>query len=364
LTACGVKPQSSGIDAVHIEQTPIENQFSIGFCWSYATIGLIESNYKAKTGKTINLSEEALGYQRMKNEMLEIAKQFRTDNLTIEKAMDRITGNSLESWIVRAADDETSRDAMELVDDYGLVPESEWSVKFDSPRSVAAMKQAIRQPFRALLTSEEPISSEAMDRVLTSDQAFPSTPPALIPINGKKITTRDFARNVIGFSSSEYMTLRAKTAADALSLVQLVKKALAAGFSVPMSFGVSYANLKEGHFQAPNYAVKDLDTDPRLSDAMIDIKGGHAVLITDFVNVGGVEGAVSPEKLTKEINQPAEELAFLKFKNSWGAGKNTNESGIGVNSSADGYYRMDLGYIKAVSAKGRFGIVIPRSIMK
>lgn len=363
LTSCGKKPQASGIDAVNILQTPIENQFSIGFCWSYATIGLIESNHKVKTGESINLSEEALGYLRMRNELKDIANQYRKGSISLQTAMEQTRGRSIEGWYVRSGDQDKSRDAMELIDDFGLVPESEWSVKFDSPQSVKTLKNALQAPFQALLTSDSPITSEALDTVMTAEGAFTSTPPSSVTINGKTMTSREYARDIIGFKSSDYIAIRARNATDSLRLIQLAKKTLAAGYSVPLSFGVSYDNLKDGLFLAPNYEARDLDNNPDLVDSIIGIDGGHAVLITDFVNINGVEGEIPPEELRAEVKKSAEELAYVKFKNSWGAGDSTNEIGKSVTSSPDGYYRMDLGYIKAIAAKGRFGIVIPRSII-
>ncbi len=364
LTACGVKPQSSTIDAVSIEQTPIENQFSIGFCWSYATIGLIESNHKVKTGETINLSEEAIGYLRMRNELKEIATSFRKGSISLQTALESTRGKSLEGWVVRAGDHEKSRDAMELIDDFGLVPESIWSVKFDSPESARRLKSAIQEPFKALLTGEQSISNESLDAVLTAEGAFPSRPPSSLTIDGKTMTSQEYARDVIGFKSSDYVAIRARNAVDSLRLIQIAKKTLAAGYSVPLSFGVSYDNLKGGLFLAPNFKATDLDANPELVDSIIGLNGGHAVLITDFVNINGVEGAIPDEDLQQEVRKSAEQLAYVKFKNSWGAGSSINEVGKNVISSPDGYYRMDLGYIKAIAAKGRFGIVVPRSLVQ
>lgn len=362
LTACGKSPQASALDAVSIEQTPIENQFSIGFCWSYATIGLIESNHKAKTGKSINLSEEALGYASMRHELLDIAKMYRSRQLSLQNAIDRISGDGLEGWYVRAGDQDPSRDAMELIDDYGLVPESEWSFKFESPKSVQSLKQAIQEPFKSILLNDEPINSDTIDQVLTVSGAFPSAPPSSIYFEDRRMTTQEFARSVVEFRSRDYVAVRARNASDSLRVIQLAKKALAAGYSVPMNFAVSFGNLRDGLFFAPNYSVTNLDADPILANTIINTQGGHAVLITDFVNIDGVEGAVSSAELTRQVNQPAENLRYFKFKNSWDVAASTNERGIRVNSASDGYYRMDLGYIKATASKGRFGIVIPRSL--
>jgi hypothetical protein len=116
-------------------------------------------------------------------------------------------------------------------------------------------------------------------------------------------------------------------------------------------------------FSAPNHSVNQLNSSPGLADSLIKINGGHAVLMTDFVNQGGVEGAIGGDLLQEEIARSPEELAYVKFKNSWGAGLTVNEFGQTVRSANDGYYRMDLGYLKANAAKRFLGIVIPRMLL-
>ena len=130
------------------------------------------------------------------------------------------------------------------------------------------------------------------------------------------------------------------------------------------AFAVSFSNLENGVFRAPNYASANLDADPNLVSSIINTSGGHAVLATDFVNRGGQEGEIGDKALQEEVAKDVEQLSYVKFKSSWGAEASTNERGVGVSSSKDGYYRMDLGYIKAVAAIGQFGIVVPRSFVE
>ena len=89
LSACGPTVENtntqSKIDSVEIPQTPVENQNRIGFCWAYAAVGLIESDFKVRTGDTLQLSEEALGFYRMLEGLY-----FLTQNLSGQELIDNI----------------------------------------------------------------------------------------------------------------------------------------------------------------------------------------------------------------------------------------------------------------------------------
>jgi hypothetical protein len=251
-------------------------------------------------------------------------------------------------------------DAMELIDRYGLVPESVWSIKFKSRADVNALKRAMIEPYLDLLNSDEPISNSALDKVMTVDGAFPKAPPAKFMFDRTYYTPQQFAKNYLKFQSKDYKLLQAKSAGDSRAIIQATKKAMAAGFSVPVSFGVSMKNLKNGFFSAKDLEIRELDTNPEIIPEVISLNGNHAVIATDFVNHGGTEGEISPTALQREVSKSAEELQYLKLKNSWGANSSTTEDGIDVSSSNDGFYRMDYAYIKAISAKGKFAVVVPK----
>jgi hypothetical protein len=338
----------------------VKNQYAIGFCWSYATLALIESNHKLDTGEEIDLSEEALGYMRMRYEMAAVAKKYRAADIPADEVRKWLEDKSLEGWFVRSHGSSPVDDAMELIDRYGLVPESTWSLKFKSRAEVNALKRAMIEPYLAFLNSDEPISNTALDKVMTVDGAFPESPPSKFMFDERYYTPQEFAKNYLKFQSRDYKLLQAKSAADSRTIIQATKKAMAAGFSVPVSFGVSMRNLKNGVFSAKDFEIRELDTNPEVTPEVISLNGNHAVIATDFVNRGGAEGEIAPSALVREISKSADELQYLKLKNSWGANSSTTEDGIDVNSSTDGFYRMDYAYIKAVSAKGRFAVVVPK----
>ncbi len=351
---------SSSTTSVEIPQTPVKNQYAIGFCWSYATLALIESNHKLDTGNDIDLSEEALGYMRMRYEMAAVAKKYREASIPASEVRKWLEDKSLEGWFVRSSEASPVDDAMELIDRYGLVPESAWSLKFKSRTEVSELKRAMIEPYIEFLNSDEPISNVALDKVMTVDGAFTKAPPSKFMFEGRYYTPQEFARNYLKFQSKDYKLLQAKTAADSRGIIQATKKAMAAGFSVPVSFGVSMKNLKNGFFSAKDFEIRELDTNPEVIPDIISLNGNHAVIATDFVNRGGSEGEMPKSVLQREVSKSAEELQYLKLKNSWGASSSTTEYGLDVSASSDGFYRMEYAYIKAVSAKGKFAVVVPK----
>jgi len=365
-TSCLKKnpPPVSMPDSVDIAQTPVENQFAIGFCWAYAVNALIESNYRTQTGEVINLSEEALGYVRMRAELLQLAQSYRAGTISLDEITNQIQGHGLEGWFVRRSDSSETQDAMEMIDQYGLLPEDVWSVKFNSDSDVKQLKNAIRKPLQELLTGQAPITNQAIDQVLTVDGAFHAAPPTSFTFKGQRVTAKYFASKILNFKSSDYILIQAQKASDLQKVVAATKRAMAAGYSVPISFGVSTENLRNGIFKAEDRDVNTLDNDPGLARTLVPINGSHAVIATDFVNRGGREGVLPTEELKSEVEKSASELAYLKFKNSWGAHASTTENGVQVTSGSDGYYRMEYGYMKAVAAVGKFGAVVPRRFIK
>jgi len=361
-TSCSkMHPTSlSRTDSVEIPQTSVKNQFAIGFCWSYATLALIESNHKLRSGEDIDLSEEALGYVHMRQELLLLAKKYRAGEISLDNAMEQLADRGLEGWFVRASNSSGRDDAMELVDIYGVVPESVWSKKFTTRDQVSSLKKAIAAPFGDLLMSSGSVNNNALDAVLTVPGAFDSPPPSHFDFKGKNYSAKSFAQQYLDFSSKDYVLMQAQTASNVQKLVMATKRAMASGYSIPVSFGVSMNNLKNGFFRANDLEISALEANPDLSSSVITLTGSHAMVATDFVNRGGREGQLPPDELESEVKKSANELSYFKFKNSWGAHASVTENGVDVTSGQDGYYRMDYAYIKAVAAKGRFGVVVPK----
>ena len=57
----GQKTLNAYTEAVFPDNTSIKSQGKIDFCWAYAAVGMIDADLKKRTGREIDLSEEAIG---------------------------------------------------------------------------------------------------------------------------------------------------------------------------------------------------------------------------------------------------------------------------------------------------------------
>jgi hypothetical protein len=57
----GQKTLDAYTEAVFTDNISFESQGKIDFCWAYAAVGMIEADHKKRTGREIDLSEEAIG---------------------------------------------------------------------------------------------------------------------------------------------------------------------------------------------------------------------------------------------------------------------------------------------------------------
>lgn len=343
---------SSSIDSVNIEQSPVEDQMKIGFCWAYATVALVESQYKMRSHKDINLSEEALGFYRMAEGLHLLANESPQASL-----IQNLQAEDLEGWIIK--NDTPMPDAMTLVEKYGLVPESVWTFKFTSRTQTDRIKLAIKKAFLQLVRSQPagkvPTIAEVISHVMTAPGAFPSAPPTSFVFQGQSYSSTAFATQALDFHSSDYEVVIANGFADYDKIVAATKRALVRGLSVPLGYPVNFSRLQNGVFSGQSVDVSNPKNFMR--------EGGHAVLITDFVNKGGKPGALTQSQLEAEIKKTSSELDYFVFKNSWGKGARSNEGGLAVNGSESGYYAIDQAYLRGSSGVGQIlSVVVPRDI--
>lgn len=360
VSACGISStqgtqdqNQSSIQTVSIPQTDVRNQGRLGVCWAYGTTGLIESEVLRAQKITLDISEEALAFQHMAEALrAQFATMSSSDLLNFI-----MRGQIPEGWVARttpqlAAMYENSpyvqHDALALIKLYGVVPESAWSFKITSLEMKDKLAQAVRKNVRTAIANGyiiQKLSTEQIkDLILVgpSASAFPSRPPSEFKWNGRIITSRDFVTQVLKFNPDDWEAVAIQKEADIPGFIQIVKRTLALGHSVPLAFPINIDRISGDSFgvdtKNKNYSWSSYGRD-----------GGHLVLVTDFINKGGTRGAVADSVLKTEVNKPAEELEAFLFKNSWGIGAKLNESGQPIGISPDGYYRMETGYLTGVS---------------
>lgn len=375
LGACGVQQTNSTTDSVDIPQTSVKNQMKIGFCWAYAITGLLESNYLVQSEKKLNLSEEAIGYYRIRQDLKHLADQYLKGNESFLSLSKKVEKNSFEGWYVLLSEDDRAvvgmKDGMQLVDAYGVVPETVWSIKFKDLDKKKAFIKRLRAKFLDLVEYKNGVVTEdELDALLASNDLFGSKPPQKFVVDGVEMTAQDFTTSVLGFKSTDYATMSASTSEQANILIDKMKEVLAKGVNVPLSFGVKFPKLKDGVFdyEAHDDEYYKLYSPRYWHEYDKGFNGGHAVLVTDFVNIGGKEGALSEKELERELRKPASELSYMLFKNSWGGSKtdeggdNTNEGGKTVSGSPDGYYRITKDYLRLIGDANFLEIVVPSSM--
>ncbi|NBW82587.1 hypothetical protein EBR21_12610 [bacterium] len=377
LAACGQNPratQDSSLQTVSIPQTDVRDQGRFGICWAYGTTALIESELLRTNNLKADISEEALAFEHMAEAL---RAQFATmaSSGLVEFIM---RGQLPEGWATRTTKDLAAmyedspyvqHDAMALIKLNGAVPESVWSFKIKTIEQHDQLARAVRQNVRKAMADgliiQKLTVEQIKDLILVGKDrsAFPSRPPAYFQYQGTFMTAQEYASNVLKFNADDWEAIAIQKEADIPDFIQLVKKTLSLGHSVPLAFPINVDRISGDSFQGDlssnNYFWSNYGRD-----------GGHLVLVTDFINKGGARGAVSDDTLKTELAKPADELEALLFKNSWGVGAKLNEKGQPVGVSADGYYRMEAGYIKGISkipeaTRNPWGAtlaVIPRSI--
>jgi hypothetical protein len=371
-----VSPSDSQVSTVSIPQTDVRDQGRFGICWAYGTTALIESELLKNRNIAIDLSEEAIAFEHM-------AEALRAQFATMS-SMDLVDflmrGQLPEGWVTRttpelAAMYEDSpyvqHDALALIKIHGAVPESAWSFKIKTLEQKAQLLRAVRENVRKAMAAGYIIQKLTIDQIKDlilvgpEKTAFPSRPPTSFKWQGKNIRAEEFVKSILAFNPDAWEAIALSTEADFPRFIQLIKTTLSKGHSVPLAFPINIDRISGDVFRADqkskNYIWSNYGRD-----------GGHLVLVTDFINIGGQRGAVSDATLMNELNKPAEELDALLFKNSWGIGAKLNENGQPVGLSIDGYYRMEAGYIKGIAripevTKNKWSTslaVIPRAIVE
>lgn len=329
-------PSTSGLASVKIPQTAVKNQQDAGFCWSYSLMGLIESETLVKTGRTLDLSEEYIAFLRM---TAELAADLRSKK-PMNDIKQTILEGGYEGWLTRAParwDDELT-DGMELVDLFGVLEESEWSIKFKN----------ISFPFVGAGNSYKEELARLVDNLddkSTDDEIM----AAVAQSWGKSVPPKG---HQISIKARDYENVWVDDYSGLSPLIMRMKRVLAAGYAVEMGFGVSWNKLNsKGVFiglsdMTPEDYAKMSKSQARREFASA---GGHSVLITDFVNIGGMPGRISSTALQAEVAKEFTQLDYVIHKGSWGM------TGVG----STGYYHNELGNLMGNAVSGTLDMTFP-----
>lgn len=388
--ACAAKPGEGTAVAegasVSIPQSPVKDKKFIGFCWAYATTDFLESEHlAAHPGATLDLSEEALGFFRIAEQLHAMVRAASTpDDVAREVSCERMQGLT-----VLAPEHSARRGGLDLADAYGVVPEDAWSVKFATDQDREDTFLGIKERLVGLVRQKplgEITIGDIMDQVIvrppgsaTRPSRFTSRPPEKFTYAGRKFSSaKEFYASYVRGASKPLVRVPFKKPSEFPKFAWLVKRALASGTSVPFGFGVDRNHLfaEDGHVvfsgkrshELPNAygpkvdPLKGTECEPKIMKEYA--QGAHAVLITDFVNEGGKEGAL-PDRaaLEREVARPENELAWVRVKNNWGVDSEGIEEESSWLPSPDGYYRVDREYVEGSLAAGvALNIVVPRAI--
>ena len=207
LGACGRAPTTAETNAktqtVDIPITKVKDQRRVGFCWSYAIAALVESQYLLRTDQTINISEEALGFYRMAEQLHYFSKEYT--GVDLNSAVDTAVLDGY--WAIY--NENPYLDGFRLVKKYGLVPDSIWSYKFGGANdSSGDLKIAdIKKAFKTLMKGKAKGSvtiDQIMSKALIASGAYPSKPPANFNWQGQNYSAKDFALSFLKFNPDNF----------------------------------------------------------------------------------------------------------------------------------------------------------------
>lgn len=350
FVSCGNKPTGqSSVTTVDIPQTPVRNQQSTGFCWAYASAGMIES-WSLKSGNTLNISEEALAFYRMAEELLYVSNDAVLRNKIIDASVistaliNEVFVEGLQGgealYTNSLPGKQRTLSGLEIFEKYGAWPEEAWPVKITNSRPVIF---GIAERFKVLLEetrsdNQNHTMQQLLDRVMVSPQGSPGTgyvsvPPANFQNQGRATNSKAFWQS-LNFDISRFEPVAlSQDPVQFNQTIQRIKQALAGGLTVPLELPVVDSHLRGSDFKV-------------IAGEPFEVSGfsGHVVVITDWVNVGGRPGAVSPDELASSLNAVPELFNYFVIKNSWGTG---SENGLSI---PRGYYSVYRDYFEQAAA--------------
>ena len=309
---------SSNVASVDIPQTPVRDQYRSGMCWAYTSVAMVES-IALKSGRKLTLSPEAIGFYRIAEELANVSKSKDLRNKVVNAPMvtdeliQTVFSEELRGGEVIFMDGQSCKAAtlsgFDLLEKYGAWPEQAWSMKSSDGELLI---YGIVNRFKDYL-SKHPDTCCSIDEIAQNIMVsnikgeFVSVPPQTFKLDGVQTTPKDFWKT-LNFDVSEFVTV--PISSDPVKFkqaIQWVKDSLALGIPVPIEFPVVNGHRADNQFKVrPDLAFE------------VASGRGHVVLITDWVNQGGVPGAVSPDQLVSALKADPIYLDYFVVKNSWG----------------------------------------------
>jgi hypothetical protein len=360
LASCGGRPETAATKSVAIPQTVVKGQGSIGFCWSYTTIGFLESLILKKSGERVDLSEEALGFYRIVEELESMSKRFTAAEVDSPEKVRLKSFEDLEGWSYAFTQGYNpgypALDSYHLVKKYGAVPEGAWSRKFSRQGTRDALYSSIYKGFAALMRQhgQNGVSRPMILKLLSSSDVFGSEPPRSFVYKtkdgkSKNFKATEFIAELASFDPDSYTVMTSSPENNYDIMVQAIKKTLARGLAVPAGFSILNTPTETTY--------EDYVMGPTIPESLEEV-GGHGVLITDFVNHRGVEGAISAEALAMEVARPSSDLDYMRVKDS------ASRRVFAQVPDREKFAVMDANYLRAlVKKKERLFIMVPKDVV-
>ena len=379
LAACKAQQNRSKTESV---DTPVVSDNLItetGFRWAYGTTDFLQTEHKKDSGEQVNLSEEALGFYRMSENLAHIFKA-NTDPVDAIDAVSCLDFYGLQAQNIGSIN---SLNGYELAEKYGVVTEEAYPVKFIHMSQQTETFQGILERVKQMLSLKKPAQvsiNDIQQRILlkpdaskSTRSAFISAPPTTFEYQEKKWSAKAFFASHMTDAAKPYQLIEFSTSAEYEKMISLIKKTLAGGYSVPFDLGVDRRLLADASspsmFTGKKFAlsipaekkkVKSSDTCKPAGDGFP--QAYHSSLIVDFVNKGSKEGSFENEnQLQREVVKDGSELEYIKIKNQWGIDELAGDKWP---VPPDGSIRVDQEYLLASLKNGvTLRIVVPKSVV-
>jgi bleomycin hydrolase len=178
---------------VDLEATPVKNQASSGTCWSYSTIGFIESEMIRMGKAPIDLSEMYV----VRMAYIEKGRKY----VRLHGSMNFGQGGE-------------APDALIIMAKYGAMPQEAYTgLNYGTDRNEhSELETGLKAYLDAIVSNKNGKLSNAWEKGYEAIlDAYLGEVPENFEYNGKKYTARTFADQVVGINPADYVTITSFT---------------------------------------------------------------------------------------------------------------------------------------------------------